>query len=167
MRRTLLVVWLWAPVAMWLGVIALSSGNMGARAHSDIWVWRVVYEWLPSLLGMEPSTAAPSFLPWWVRKVAHVAEYAVLGLVVARALQISGRSGRVAGSLGPFRPVGMRRLPAAVFLGWPVCVGVAILDELHQSTLPSRTGSPRDVAVDAAGAALGVLIGWLALKNNQ
>ena len=41
------------------------------------------------------------------------------------------------------------------------CAGVAILDELHQRTLPSRTGSARDVLIDVAGATAGVVVAAL------
>lgn len=169
MPRASRIIWCWAPVVVWLGVIALTSGEAGAHAHSDVWLWRAVHEWLPSLFGMEPPASAPSFLPWWVRKLAHVAEYAVLGLVVARAflrsaMPVAGATVRPRLSR---RPAGLLGLPAVVALvGLPFCVIVAILDELHQSTLASRTGSPRDVAIDAAGAALGVVIGLFAWRRR-
>lgn len=161
-RRVACSLWVWGPVVVWLGVIALTSGKVAARAHSDIWAWRVVHEWLPSLLGVKPTAAAPSFLPWWVRKSAHVAEYAVLGVLAARAFH------RSAAMRGLRRPGGPRRgrlqavrgLPVVVIVGLPLCGAVAIIDELHQSALASRTGSPRDVAYDVVGAALGLVVGW-------
>ena len=67
-----------------------------------------------------------------LRKLAHAVEYALLGLLLARA------AGRPA---------------VALALG----VGYAALDELHQTLVPGRVGSPVDVAIDAAGVALGVL----------
>lgn len=195
-RRVARGLWVWGPVVVWLGVIALTSGEAGAHAHSDVWVWRVVHEWLPSLFGMEPPAAAPAFLPWWVRKSAHVAEYAVLGALAARALHQSvaaaGAVTRAPHGLrsshrlrfwraprGPGAPrkgrlpvvrgllSGVRRLPAAVVMGVPLCGAVAIIDELHQSALASRTGSPRDVAYDVVGAALGLVIGWLVWRRED
>jgi VanZ family protein len=166
MRRTLDVVWLWAPVVVWLGVIALTSGEIGAHANSDVWVWRTFHEWLPRLFGLEASSSAPTFLPTWVRKSAHVAEYAVLGALAARAIHLPGGSTRTSSSVGPRRLAGLRGLPAVGVIGLPFCGAVAILDEMHQSALASRTGSPRDVLYDVLGAGLGLVVGWLVWRRG-
>jgi hypothetical protein len=99
------VVGLWLPVAAWAAVIfALSS--------------------VPSL---------DSGLGWdfALRKVAHLTEYAVLGALLARALD--------------------RAAPALV-LG----VAYAVTDEIHQHFVRGRNGNPVDVAIDALGVALGL-----------
>jgi VanZ family protein len=79
-------------------------------------------------------------------------EFAALGLTLSRAL---------AGGLR--RPVG-RRVAA-----WTVASGAVfgIMDEFHQSFIPFRDASMKDVAADtvgtASGLAAGVLISrWLA-----
>ena len=182
------LLWAWAPVALWLVVIAVTSGDVGAHTHADVWIWRVLHEWLPGLLGFEPSAGTPSFLPSWIRKLAHVTEYAVLGLLTARAWWLrqgrggaAGARGRPPGAGGPAAPLGIEpggraggRGMSPVAAGWvgpsamaAFCVGVAIIDELHQSTLPSRTGSPRDVLVDALGAAVGVGVGTLVWRRRH
>ena len=68
-----------------------------------------------------------------LRKGAHLTEYAVLGMLL-------------------FRAVG-REVPAFL-LG----VAYAITDEVHQHFVHGRHASPFDVAFDAAGVALGLLI---------
>lgn len=78
----------------------------------------------------------------WVRKSAHLAEYAVLGLLAFRALRIS-----LAISLA-----------RTALLGLGVVLAVAATDEIHQSFVPSRTGTIVDVGIDFAGGALGVLL---------
>ena len=65
-----------------------------------------------------------------LRKIAHAAEYAVLGALLLRAL---GRPG----------------------LAFALGVLYAVSDELHQTFVPGRAGSPLDVAIDAAGVARG------------
>jgi VanZ family protein len=72
-----------------------------------------------------------------IRKAAHLTEYAVLGLLVFRALDEPER-------------------PRAVLWSIAICAAYAALDELHQAWVPNRTGSVLDVAIDASGAALGV-----------
>jgi len=99
---------LWLPVLVWAGVIfALSS--------------------IPSL---------GTGLGGWdllLRKLAHATEYAILGLLLLRAL---GRA-------------------------W-LALGLGVLyagsDELHQHFVSGRHGSPIDVAIDAAGVLIGVFL---------
>jgi VanZ family protein len=82
-----------------------------------------------------------------VRKAAHVVEYAVLGGLWFRALVRTW----------PRRP------GAAAWLGLALTVAWAIVDESHQATLSSRTGSAGDVLLDAAAAAVAVVamrLGW-------
>jgi VanZ family protein len=76
-----------------------------------------------------------------IRKAAHVVEYLVLGILLVRAL----------------REEGLASLPlalVAILLG----SGWAALDEFHQEFVPSRTASPRDVAVDTSGVCAGVAL---------
>ena len=39
-----------------------------------------------------------------------------------------------------------------------MCLACALADEAHQAFIPSRTGSLRDVVIDASGAAAALLI---------
>ena len=80
-----------------------------------------------------------------VRKCAHVTEYAVLALLLWRAL----------------RSVPALRTKTFVMFG-AVLVGCAMFaasDEFHQTFVKSRTPSVRDVLLDSGGALLGLLIG--------
>lgn len=72
----------------------------------------------------------------WIRKSAHVAEYAVLALLTLRAMWISFESLIV-------------RLAAASLL---LALAVAAVDESRQATLDTRTGSITDVLIDISGA---------------
>jgi VanZ family protein len=89
-------------------------------------------------LGLDPEALAP--IHFFVRKGAHVLLYGGLGVLAARAAGLSFP-----------RP---RALPAALALG----LAVAAADEAFQATTLTRTGSPRDVALDFAGAALGAVL---------
>jgi VanZ family protein len=91
------------------------------------------------LPGASPETLAA--LHAALRKLAHVTEYAILAVLVCRALE---------------EP---RRLPRTVAAAaFALCAAYAALDELHQTFVPSRTGSPLDVALDVGGAALGIAL---------
>ncbi len=67
-----------------------------------------------------------------LRKLAHAAEFAVLGGLLLRAL----RDERAALAAG---------------------IAYAVSDELHQHFVPGRVGSPLDVLIDSVGVAVGVL----------
>jgi VanZ family protein len=99
---------LWAPVVLWAAVIFAFSSvpDLG----TGLGTWDLV-----------------------LRKLAHTAEFAVLGALLLRAL-------------------GDRR--AAVAAG----IAYAASDELHQHFVPGRVGSPLDVLIDAVGVVAGVLL---------
>ena len=111
---------------------------------------RSIWRWVPAIadaalifiLSAQPNLhlAAEPDLDFILHKVAHLIVYAVLGWLVARAID------------GPTRSP--RFLVAATLL---LCVAYAATDELHQSFVPGRGPSPRDVVIDAAGASLGLL----------
>lgn len=69
------------------------------------------------------------------RKIAHVAEYALLCVLWWRAFR---------SVLAP-----ERALAAAA----AVAFGYAVSDEIHQTFVSGRSGSPRDVAIDSLGIA--------------
>lgn len=82
------------------------------------------------------------------RKVCHLTEYAILALLVWRALHQS-----------------QNNLPT---WSWPKVGGTLLLvflysssDEIHQSFVPTRTGQFSDVLIDTMGAAIGLLALWL------
>jgi len=76
-----------------------------------------------------------------VRKLAHVTEYAILAILLVRALDHPERAA-------------LTTAAAAVALG----TAYAAVDELHQTWVPSRVGSPYDVALDACGTLLGAAL---------
>jgi VanZ family protein len=73
-----------------------------------------------------------------LRKLAHVAEYLVLTLLLVRALRRSG-------------------VAAAVPLACAAALVYAATDEWHQSFVPARTATPRDVAIDGIGIGVAAL----------
>jgi hypothetical protein len=98
----------------------------------------------PLLRWLFPDVSTATFLMFhlWVRKLAHLTEYGLLGLLAFRALRLS-------------LAVSVAR---TALLGLVVVLAVAATDELRQSLLASRTGSLVDVGIDLAGGALGVCL---------
>jgi VanZ family protein len=114
---------------------------------------RLLYPLLHFLFSLDPVR----FATWhfFLRKSGHVIGYGVLSILLFRAWRAT---------------VPVNGNPR---WAWPWCLDailmtalVASLDEWHQSFLPSRTGTVRDVVLDSvAGAAAQVLVflacrGW-------
>ena len=99
-------------------------------------LWGPVVLWAALIFALSAVPSLGTGLGGWdtvLRKCAHVTEYAILALLLYRALG--------------------RELPA--FL---IGFAYAVTDELHQATVPTRHGAPRDVAIDAIGAAIGLAV---------
>jgi len=130
----------WLPLLIWLCVIFIGSTDLMSAEHTSRFI-------VPFLLRLKPAMSPQTV--WTivvvVRKCAHVTEYAILALLLWRAL----RSGSTLRMKTP-------GLFSAALLG---CALFAASDEFHQSFVKSRTPSVRDVLLDVAGALLGLLIG--------
>ena len=87
---------------------------------------------------------APSF---WVRKLAHVSIYFLLGFVLYLAL--------------PTRRWGMGK---SFLLAVGICAVYALGDEWHQLFVLGRSAELRDIILDSMGALGGILLGWLIKK---
>ena len=91
-----------------------------------------------------------------VRKTAHAAEYAVLGLLAAGAC-IPAHEHRREGSAAPG---GARsaKICRELLLPWGIAAVYAATDEFHQLFVPGRSGQLSDVILDSAGALAGLLL---------
>jgi VanZ family protein len=123
----------WIPPILWMGLIFwFSSGSFSAQVTGAMllplleWLW----PWSGSGLGALLHGAA--------RKLAHLTEYAILAMLWWRALADRREPGR-------WRPF---------WLAFGITVVWAVVDELHQATVHSRTGSAADVVLDATGGAI-------------
>lgn len=97
--------------------------------------WFPVVAWAAVIFAFSSVPHLSSGLGTWdlvLRKCAHMTEYAILAVLLRRALG--------------------RDLPAFL-LG----VAYAASDELHQHFVAGRHASPVDVGIDAVGLALGLL----------
>jgi VanZ family protein len=120
----------WLPVAAWAALIFLLSTGWFTGEHTARLMIPVLARLLP---GVPTSTLFA--IHGGVRKGAHFAEYAVLSVLLRRALSRDA-------------PWTVRTAVAAVALAavW------AALDELHQVFVPGRGAAVGDVVLDTAGA---------------
>jgi VanZ family protein len=106
-------------------------------------VWLPVFAWAAVIFAFSSIPSLSSGLGTWdtvLRKGAHIVEYAILGALLYRALE---------------------RKALALAAG----IAYAATDEFHQRFVHGRHSSPVDVAIDAVGLALGMLV-WLRLRER-
>lgn len=148
----LLSLFYWLPLPVWMTAIFLASTSVGASEVSLALVTRVAHFLIPDQFDLLDSSGLGK-LNFIVRKCAHITEYAILTLILIRALQFGAKQLRL-------RSVGVAIAVSFLF---------ACTDEWHQSFVPGRTPAIRDVFIDTVGAtviAAGVVI-WYALKRLE
>ena len=119
----------------------MSSSALSAEETSG--VLNPLFTWL--LPSLRPEQI--QLMHTLVRKIAHVTEYGVLGVLWWRAFVGSATLGSTAGA---WAAVG-------------ISVACAAVDESHQAMLANRTGSVGDVLLDSLGALVAILparLGW-------
>ena len=131
----------WLPVLIWLGLIFIGSTDLLSAEHTSRFL-------IPFLHWLDPriSWAAINTIHTVIRKLGHVIEYAILAVLLWRALR-GGKSFEA-------------RTAISFVLVWFACVILAASDEFHQSFVPSRTASARDAMIDIGGAFVGLIMCW-------
>jgi VanZ family protein len=141
--------WRYAPLIAWMLLIFLAStGELSAPNTS-----RIVR---PLLLWLFPDISEEGLIRahFFVRKVAHFTEYAILGVFAARAFVTSSHE---------------RLRGAWFFFSLLLVVLYSLSDEYHQSFVASRTGSIYDSFIDIAGGltALAAFAIWRKSRSNK
>ena len=98
--------------------------------------WLPVVAWAGLIFTLSSIPDLGTGLGDWdllLRKLAHAAEFAVLGVLFLRAVE----------------------RPALAFL---LASAYTVSDEIHQIFVPGRLGSPLDVLIDVAGVAVGIAL---------
>ena len=111
--------------------------------RSAVRAWLPVVAWAALIFAFSSVPHLGTGLGTWdviLRKIAHTTEYAILGALLLRATS---------------------RVRPAFVLG----VLYAVSDEIHQSFVRGRHGSPIDVAIDTVGVAIGILL-WQRLRER-
>ncbi len=127
-------IYYWLPVIIWMGVIFGMSTGMFASDHTSRFIVPLLNFLFPRL-----SPEEIDLIHGLIRRVGHVAEYFILGILLFRAFRSD--------SLYPWRPRWTLYSIIAV-------VAYAMSDEFHQSFVNTRTASLVDVSIDSAGGVL-------------
>jgi len=123
--------WRYGPLLLWILFITFASTAEFSAANTSTFLRPLLLWFFPTL--SEAKLAAIHFL---LRKIGHFTEYAVLAFLARRAFITSSR--------------------ALLRRHWFQCglllvATYALLDEFHQSFVPSRSASIYDSAIDIAG----------------
>ena len=107
-------------------------------------LWLPVVAWAAVIFAFSSVPDLGTGLGGWdlvLRKIAHTTEYAVLGALLVRA---TGRA----------------------WLAFALGTLYAMSDEVHQTFVAGRHGSPLDVAIDAVGVAVGIAL-WQSVRARR
>jgi VanZ family protein len=127
----------WLPVLLWAALIFWGSTDLLSEGQTSRIIGPVLRWLVPDL-----SDDAFGRVQFGVRKLGHIVEYAILGMLLYRAFR------------QPKGPEGWSWRHAGLALA--ATVAYAVSDELHQAMVPTRHGSAWDVLIDAVGAVLGL-----------
>jgi VanZ family protein len=126
------------PLLAWLAFISFASSDDFNAGNTS----RIIG---PLILWLFPNTSPETLTVVHIitRKLAHFTEYAILGFLAARAFSTSPRPG-----------INQRWFLICATL----IVVYALMDEYHQSFVPSRTASISDSLIDMAGGLTALVI---------
>ena len=134
----------WLPVAIGVGVIVLESTTFFGANHTS-----GPLRWLYQTLFGAVSDTEWDVIHFYLRKSGHFLGYGLLALAWLRAWWLT--------------------LPRSVFvtdalLALLGTAATASADELHQTFLPGRTGTPWDVLIDCSGAITLQLLVYIGMR---
>jgi VanZ family protein len=130
----------WWPAIVWLGLITIESTDYFSAQSTGSMLYSLITRFFGPI-------NLHDFLVFhhYLRKTGHVLGYGMLSLLLLRGWRAT------------FHQV-QAWVWRAALLAWLGTAFVATLDEWHQSFIPSRTGSPRDVLLDSAAGLIFLLI---------
>lgn len=137
----------WWPALVWIGLIAFESTDFFSSRNTGT----ALYTILTRLFG---HINFHRFLIFhhYLRKTGHVVGYGMLSLLLLRGWRAT---------LGQVP----RLLLRTALLSWLGTVLVAAMDEWHQSYIPSRTGTVRDVALDTVAGVAFLVVAYFWLRR--
>jgi VanZ family protein len=134
----------WLPVLIWMALIFSASADSHSYEHSS----RLIAPLLHWLFPQMPQTRVDAIVHF-ARKSAHLTEYAVLALLLWRAMRKPVKNDP--------RPWLWREVRVAMLL----VILYAASDEFHQSFVPNRDAAVLDVMIDTVGGVAGLLALWV------
>ena len=128
----------WLPPIVWAAVILIASTDLFSGSNTAGVLQRIAL----TIFGHRLAPETAETLNFFIRKTAHLTEYGILSALTFRALRGEKKWWSPRWAIG-----------AIVFATF-----IASIDEIHQSFVPSRTGTWHDVVLDAAGATMAQIL---------
>lgn len=130
--------WRYGPLLLWMAFIWFFSTAGFSSINTSRFLGPLLHWFFPNI-----SEAQLATLHLLIRKAAHLTEYAILAFLARRAFVTSSKAFIKRHWFG---------------LGLLIVACYALLDEFHQSYVPSRTASIYDSAIDVIGGLTVLLI---------
>ena len=135
----------YAPLVLWLGLIFFASTGEFSAENTSLIIGPLLHWLFPNI-----SDERVNLVHFFVRKLAHFTEYAVLALLAVRAFTNSSHEA-------------IRR--RWFLLSLLLIALYALSDEFHQSFVTTRTASLYDSLIDTSGGLTALLL--LAYKRKK
>jgi VanZ family protein len=133
----------WLPVFAWMLLIFTASTDLMSSQRTSRFIG-------PFLRWINPNISNETVrrVQFAVRKAGHVTEYAILAMILWRAIRRPMKNDP--------RPWSWREAGLAL----AIAGAYAATDELHQYFVASRYATIGDVIIDTLGAAAGIFLLW-------
>jgi len=128
----------YAPLVLWLGLIFFASTGEFSAENTSLIIGPLLHWLFPNI-----SDERVQLVHFFVRKLAHFTEYAVLALLAVRAFTNSSHEA-------------IRR--RWFLLSLLLIALYALSDEFHQSFVTTRTASLYDSLIDTSGGLTALLL---------
>ncbi len=125
---------------------------MFLKGWLPVFLWAGLIFYLSSVPNLESGFEADFFL----RKAAHIFEYAVLAILLFNAFSRSFEKKQKQPS---FKTV--------VFYVFLISFLYAVSDEFHQTFVFGRSGNIKDVLIDSVGIILGIIVFLVSVKSKN
>jgi VanZ family protein len=137
----------WLPLVLWMSIILWMSTETFSSENTSSVIEPVIRYLMPSI-----SQGKVKTIHWAIRKLAHLTEYFILGILLFRAFRSGSKE---------------MRIGRWVFYSILFVMLYAAGDEFHQSFVSTRTASLLDVGLDTLGGILsqGVSAVWLLIRQ--
>jgi VanZ family protein len=136
----------WLPAVCWAALIFSLSTDSFSAEHTGKILRPILFWLIPNLTNHGFDT-----IHFFVRKSAHFTEYFIFCMLLFRGLR-GGRRG--------WRWTWAITAPS-------MAAGYAILDEVHQAFVASRTASPYDSLLDSVGAGVAMILLWMWFRRRE
>jgi len=134
----------WLPALIWMALIFSASADSHSYERSSLFVEPFLHWLFPQMPEVQVKE-----IHLLIRKCGHLTEYAVLALLLWRAVRRSVKNDP--------RPWIWREARLVLL----IVALYAASDEFHQIFVPTRTAQVSDVFIDTAGGAASLLALWI------